>query len=70
MEPGVEAADQLRAAVMDKFTSLSLKQRESEAASAIQPRRALVRPAMGKPTDNPLGITFASTGNLEAPRCG
>ena len=69
MELGVEAADQLRAAIADMFEPLSRKQWEMEATSAIQlvwvtdcdsSRSALVRPTMGKPTDKRLGITIAS----------
>ena len=69
MELGVEAADQLRAAIVDMFEPLSRKQWEIEATSAIQlvwvtdcdsSRSALVRPTMGKPTDKRLGITIAS----------
>ena len=69
MELGVEAADQLRAAIADMFEPLSRKQWEIEATSAIQlvwvtdcdsSRSALVRPTMGKPTDKRLGITIAS----------
>ena len=79
MELGVEAADQLRAAIADMFEPLSRKQWEIEATSATQlvwvtdcdsSRSALVRPTMGKPTDKRLGITIASspTGNLDAQR--
>ena len=69
MELGVEAADQLRAAIADMSELLSRKQWEIEATSAIQlvwvtdcdsSRSALVRPTMGKPTDKRLGITIAS----------
>ena len=69
MELGVEAADQLRAAIVDMFEPLSIKQWEIEATSAIQlvwvtdcdsSRSALVRPTMGKPTDKRLGIAIAS----------
>ena len=69
MELGVEAADQLRAAIADMFELLSIKQWEIEATSAIQlvwvtdcdsSRSAFVRPTMGKPTDKRLGITIAS----------
>ena len=68
MELGVEAADQLRAAIADMFEPWSRKQWEIEATSAIQlvwvtdcdsSRSALVRPTMGKPTDKRLGITIA-----------
>ena len=69
MELGVEAADQLRATIVDMFVPLSRKQWEIEATSAIQlvwvtdcdsSRSALVRPTMGKPSDKRLGITIAS----------
>ena len=69
MELGVEAADQLRATIVDMFAPLSRKQWEIEATSAIQlvwvmdcdsSRSALVRPTMGKPSDKRLGITIAS----------
>ena len=69
MELGVEAADQLRATIVDMFVTLSRKQWEIEATSAIQlvwvtdcdsSRSALVRPTMGKPSDKRLGITIAS----------
>ena len=65
---GVEAEDQLRAAIADTFEPLSRKQWENEATSAIQLvwvtdcdscRSALVRPTMGKPTDKCLCITIA-----------
>ena len=76
MELGVEAADQLRAAIADMFEPLSRKQWEIEATSAIQlvwvtncesSRSALVRPTMGKPTVKRLGITIAisPTGGVE-----
>ena len=79
MELGVEAADQLRTTIVDMFVLLSRKQWEVEAMSAIQlvwvtdcdsSRSALVRPTLGKPTDNRLGITIASLFdiNLEAKR--
>ena len=69
MELGVEAADQLRATIVDMFVLLSRKQWEIEATSAIQLvlvtdcdsiRSAPVRPTMGKPSDKRLGITIAS----------
>ena len=69
MELGVDAADQLRAAIADIFEPLPRKQWVIEATSAIQlvwvtdcdsSRSALVRPTMGKPTDKRLGITIAS----------
>ena len=69
MELGVEAADQLRAAIADMFGPSSRKQWEIEATSAIQlvwvtdcdsSRSALASPTMGKPTDKRLGITIAS----------
>ena len=65
MELGVEAADQLRAAIVDMFEHLSRKQWVIEATSAIQLvwvtdcdscRSALVGPTM----DKRLGITIAS----------
>ena len=69
MELDREAADHLRAAVVDVFAPLSRRQWEIQATSAIQlvwitdcdsTRSALVRPAMGRPTDKRLGITVAS----------
>ena len=54
---------------MDVFTLLFWRQWECQATSAIQlvwitdcdsTRSALVRPAMGRPTDKRLGITIAS----------
>ena len=69
MEFGVEAADQLRATIVDMFVPLSRKQWGIEATSAIQlvwvtdcdsTRSALVRPTMGKPLDKRPGIMIVS----------
>ena len=80
IELGVEAADQLRAAVVDMFVPLSRKQWEIEATSAIQLVSATdcdsSRTQRASPTDDGKTVRQASghhdrvssTGNLEAQR--
>ena len=61
MELGVEAADQLRATIVDMFVPLSRKQWEIEATSAIHDGKT-VRQASGHHD------CVSSTGNLETQR--